>query len=193
MAESCEVDLGQSAVAGEAEGGEGCGKEGRYGGAWASLSARLSRPPTQAELAREVGVSRQAVSASRECAGLEFSNGRLLGVRWAGVRERFLGVVGSLRELGEPVTCRSLMGELGLSEGGVRAAANRYGVKLEDGRPHRGRRAELVARYGAVCVELGRLPSGVEFVKLVVGKSNSSYIRWARVLGLALIDGRKLK
>lgn len=188
-----------SSVVGAEEGGAGCGegggvggKVGRYADAWVCLSARLSRAPTKAELAREVGVSRQAVDQSPECAGMVFSRGQ--DVRPKETRARYEAAIAAVVARGVKPTVRAVAEEMGRGAASVAEGLALRGLKAEPAvRVDEARRAEIVAGHARLTAELGRYPTGVEFVRGVVKKDNSGYVRWAKVLGLPLSDGRKVR
>lgn len=104
----------------------------RYTAEFAALSAQLERPPTQAELARHMDVTRERVRQIANQTGLPFTTGQK-GRRNAGLEQvrLVLDAVEEIQKGGSPVRLDDVAAKTGLARATCSRVMKRIGVRLE--------------------------------------------------------------
>lgn len=159
-------------------------KATRYADAYARFVLRTSRPPTQAELAAEVGVSRQAVE-QLHIKVLFADNAKLCVER---TRQKWEALITGGK------TAKEIAAETTYSETAVRYAAKRFNLPLKSCRTNA--QVRIIEAHKDLTKKLGRLPSKTEFAKWAYPNQKhgvaAATCATAVKLGLEFTDGRKL-
>lgn len=173
----------------------------RFTTAHAEASRALGRPPSEAELAAHMGVSRERVRQVAPSLNVFFTCGRIFDGHKR--RQKHDGAVRAayerLRSAGQPVVARALAAEAGVSTGSARQIARRQGLVLDDGNAERGKRmmdhekrTDLRRAHAVLSERLGRLPMVLELAEHLEWNRGTVSTR-LREEGLPYSDGRSLR
>lgn len=161
------------------------GKATRYADAYARFVLRTSRPPTQAELAAEAGVSRQAVE-QLHIKVLFADNAKLCVER---TRKKWEALIAGGK------TAKEIAAESMHTAAAVLAAARKFNLPLKSTRDIQ--RNRIIAEHKDLTKKLGRLPSKTEFAKWAYPNQKhgvaAATCATAVKLGLEFTDGRSLR